>query len=301
MSITQSPQVTGTGVTYSIDASGNIQKLTSVLAQTAIPLVFPGNSIVNADGTFYSGSSIGGGTLTLSSATAGSGLTATLSSAGPWAAGTWSVASPFSQAYPDAWVYLPASALVSGVAGLYYAHFTTTTSATIYQAYALPSTTTPFIPYDADLGTTLTPVVGTGTTFTQTQVATKFMNIPLPANSLGMSGSLRATIEINNNPTTTNKTIQVGLGTAVGNIVGDTLNTTDTFARIMGMMRNRNSLTAQYSINNNLGYTTSAGTLSQTTIDTTIQQPIMVTLTIPQAATDQIVIEGLLIEILPSS
>ena len=316
-----------------------------ILAQSAIPVIMPCSSQVNADGTFYLGNSVGGGTLTLSSATAGAGITATLSvagligtatdnskvfwfndsgtwknatitafgttttatvtlnttlsTAGPWAAGTWQVATPFAATYNDAWIYLPATALVSGIAGLYYAHFTSTTTGTIYQAYALPSTT-PFTPYDADATTVYSPVVGTGTQFTQVTTTTKLANVTLPGGSMGNNGSVRFTITFSGTGTATTKSITCSFGTAP-NLLLNLGFTTSAFGRAQGQAYNRASQTSQACLVNISGLGLGTGPILQTSINTALDQPLCPSIALTAPSTDFLVIEAFTIEVLPAN
>lgn len=86
------------------------------------------------------------------------------------------------------WLYLPATALASGISGMYYAVFSSTTVGTVYTNYGDPAVGfIPTIPSGI-----LTPAVGTGVAYTQTTAADiSVMSKLLPGNYLGANGTLR--------------------------------------------------------------------------------------------------------------
>lgn len=85
------------------------------------------------------------------------------------------------------WLYLPASALASGISGMYYAVFSSTTVGIVYTNYGDPAAGfLPSIPSGA-----LTPAVGTGLGYTQTTGADiSVMSKSIIGNYIGANGTV---------------------------------------------------------------------------------------------------------------
>lgn len=98
--------------------------------------------------------------------------------------GTITVGTALPLTYPQAWVYLPAGAVVGGAAGWYYTAFSSTTVGQVYTAYKA-TMDTPHIP------TTLTAAVGSNSAYT-TLVATDVVlgSVSIPAGTLGRNGAV---------------------------------------------------------------------------------------------------------------
>jgi hypothetical protein len=89
-------------------------------------------------------------------------------------------------AYPSAYVYLPAGAISSGsAAGFYYAVFSTTTAATVYNNTYTPSNTPPTIPASPTAFVTTGPGA-----YTQNGIGILTFNVSVPANTLTVNGKI---------------------------------------------------------------------------------------------------------------
>jgi len=92
--------------------------------------------------------------------------------------------------YPNIWLRFPASAVVSGAAGLYYATCSSTTVCAVTTTFVDPSTAafTPYIPASTSAAT------GSNSTYAQTTGSQiTLLNMIIPAGALGNNGSFRKT------------------------------------------------------------------------------------------------------------
>lgn len=114
---------------------------------------------------------------------------------------------------PGAWVYFPATAVASGVAGLYWVVFSTFTVGTVYRLTAgMPDTALGFDPYTPNIND-LTLVAGSGTAFTQTaNLAIVLASCKVPAGVLGKSGSVTVNTEYASSSTATGKSLRGDFG-----------------------------------------------------------------------------------------
>jgi hypothetical protein len=113
--------------------------------------------------------------------------------------------------YADVWLYLPAGAIVGGIAGMYYAEFTSTTVGQVYTNFVNP-TVVDFEPYDPVVETHVN-AVGSGSAYTQTTGSSLVvMRDTLPGNLMGKSGSIEvnAGISVNNNANAKNLKFNFG-------------------------------------------------------------------------------------------
>lgn len=88
-----------------------------------------------------------------------------------------------------AWVYLPAGAIVDGLAGLYWTIFSSTTAGVVKTNY-VDAATTEFIPY-VPSGTLVTAVGSNSAFVTPTGSDITLVNITLPANSISPGSNLK--------------------------------------------------------------------------------------------------------------
>ena len=106
-------------------------------------------------------------------------------------------------AYTSAYVYLPANAIVAGsAAGWYYAVFSTTTAATVYNnVYTSGVPTVPSSP-------TAFATTGPGA-YTQTTGLLPSLTVTLPANSIGKNGTIDFEVETTQTNNANNKFVYV--------------------------------------------------------------------------------------------
>jgi hypothetical protein len=88
-----------------------------------------------------------------------------------------------------AWVYLPAGAVVSGLAGLYWTVFTSTTAGNVKTNYVDPATTE-FLPY-TPTGAVVSATGSNGAYVTLIATDTPLVNITLPANSVTVGSTIK--------------------------------------------------------------------------------------------------------------
>lgn len=121
--------------------------------------------------------------------------------------GALTVTTALAQVYSRAFVYLPADAIVSGsAAGWYYAVFSSTTAATVYN-----NTYTSGVPV---VPASPTAFVTTGPgAYTQVTTGIQGPAYTLPANTVGLTGKLRFEGAVRAAVTATNKTFAVRAGT----------------------------------------------------------------------------------------
>lgn len=88
-----------------------------------------------------------------------------------------------------AWVYLPAGAIVDGLAGLYWTVFSSTTAGVVKTNYIAPATTE-FVP-TIPTGTLVTAVGSNSAYVTPTASDIALINITLPANSIPVGSNIK--------------------------------------------------------------------------------------------------------------
>lgn len=90
----------------------------------------------------------------------------------------------FNHIYPNAWIYLPASAVSGGSEGLYYCEFSTAQLCQVYTEYVNPDTTdfSPYVPASK------TAAVGSNSAYTTATVAKTLLSKTIPGNALGTNG-----------------------------------------------------------------------------------------------------------------
>ena len=306
----------------------------TILAQSAIPVILVQNGRLGPGGTLILGST-NAGTMTFSGGTGlttgSTGVTATASIAAffgsssdvgmvltmsdgsraqitsfvsstvatctilttvlgtAYATNTWFLANPLSTTYANCWVYLPASATASGVAGLYHGVPTSPTQIPVNTTYANPAQA--FIPYvPTVLGANL---VGTGAVFSQTlSTDMTLVNITVPGGWLGPSGSLRFQTYGTQNNNANAKTMAVKFG---GVLLVGSAGASNGSVNIDGRLKNR-SLTSQVS-HEVRGAIAGLGAI-YSSVNTALDQSFTVTALIA-AGSDYMVIEDFTLELLP--
>jgi hypothetical protein len=181
-----------------------------------------------------------------------------------------------------AWLYLPASAVVTpGTAGLYFATFSGPTAGQLYTNYVDPAVTdfTPYIP--------VAPVANTSTGVTATIPATEttLMKMTVPANALGLTGSVDVDIvgESTNNATAKTIVAKFG-GTAFATATLTSLAT----ARAEGVVINRGAANANSFVSKTSAASTS--TVSQQAINTAAAVSVIITGTRGATGTDFVIV-----------
>lgn len=212
--------------------------------------------------------------------------------------GTITLGTALPLVYQDAFVYLPAGAIVGGAAGLYYAQFSSTTVGVIFAAgYANPAVS-PFLPYDVGSGAL---AVGSGVAYTQA-IATNIplVSIPVKGNALGANGAIRVSCLVSNN----NSAGAKNLGVLFAGNISFNLGVTATLAgNAICQIRNRGVTNSQVINGSSLGGAglgIGAVANSQLAIDTTIDQTLTIISNLA-TATDYLILEGLTVELMPAS
>ena len=194
--------------------------------------------------------------------------------------------------YPNAYVYLPANAISSGsTAGWYYAVFSSGTAATIYNNTYTSGT--PAIPASPTAFATTGPGA-----FTQTTGTVTAYSLSVPANSIGLNGSVMTNFSISYNNSAGSKAVSFAFG---GTTYSGTTGTTTRNVGGFSGFYNRGVTGAQFSL-------TTAGTIYSggnggnvpvpMAIDTTVAQNLIAQVSVA-AATDTVTLEMLTAQIVP--
>lgn len=177
------PPVTGTAIVQSDGSGGLVAAVSGVgylpgpLIQTGIPVGLPPSSVVTNNGVVTFGTALTVG-------------------------------------YPGGvWLYFPAGALYIGsLAGFYYSTATTTV-ATVYTNYLAASTSGMGGTGVFTIPASPTPTVATGPgAFVQTTATVFAPGASVPANTMGVNGSITVRLAVRNNTTAGNKTLQAVFG-----------------------------------------------------------------------------------------
>jgi hypothetical protein len=229
-----------------------VEPVRRVLGQQGIPCILPGDGTVATNGTI----------------TVGVALALT---------------------YTQAWVYLPASAVVGGSAGWYYTVFSSTTVGQVYTAYQA-TMVRPYIP------DTLTAAVGSNAAYTQPLGADIVLGtVKIPANLLGANGAVDVHAFTSFLTSANDKITKLKFGAST--VVTNTATTT---TGISFRKRVQNRGTAKQVIH--AVFETGAGvatTASQLAIDTTADVAVTITGQLETAA-EYMVLESLCVEVVPS-
>lgn len=193
-------------------------------------------------------------------------------------------------AFPAAYVYLPAGAISSGsAAGWYYAVFSSTSAATVYNN--VYSSGTPTIPGSPTAFATTGPGA-----FTQTTSGVQAYAMTVPAGMIGVNGALRATLAGTNNNSSNTKNIFFKFGGTT--FFGSFPTTTVSFGN-MGGFTNMGSASQQAGLTPSGGTTgLSSGAIDYGTVNTASSQTAAVTLQLANAG-DTITLLSTTLELLP--
>ena len=219
-------------------------------------------------------------------------LTGTLSGTGPFAnANIWLTAStPLPTTYPAAYVYMPANAISAGSgAGWYYAVMTSSTVGTLYNnTYTSGTPTIPGSP-------TAFSTTGPGA-YTQSTSNIAGPSVTVPANSLGLNGSLEFFLLLSSSTTANSRRGGYDFG---GSAVFDMLMnaTSELYDVNIGSVRNNgvanSQVGARQSSGDDAGDATKsfASPLTRTSVNTAADQTCAMRLSI-SVATDWVVAES---------
>jgi hypothetical protein len=194
-------------------------------------------------------------------------------------------------AYPNAYVYLPAGAISSGsAAGWYYAVFSSTTAATVYNNTYTSGT--PTIPASPTAFVTTGP--GAYTQTTGSNIASYTLSIA--GNTIGVNGGISVSISKSNNGTSNNKIFSASYSSFT--FATTTLTTNAGGGGSAGFV-NRGVTNVQVANPNAnfLGNSTS-GTTVYGAIDSTSAQNMAISMQLA-TATDTMTLESAVVELLP--
>lgn len=250
-----------TNSTGGLLSAGGALPISFVLSQSAVPVILVPNGTVATNGTITLGTAL-----------------PTIYAGG-------------------AWIRLPANAIVGGSAGLYWCVFSSTTVGVVKTDYVDPANG--FVPYVATGAVTAT---GSNVAYTQTTGSDiTLCNVLLQGNTLGNTSSLRISRSIfANNNSGGNKIFSIKWDTNIL-ILNKTRTTTVLEAWGPFTVSNRGVLNRQVSVGPSYitdGATSGASASAYTSVDTSTDKNIMCTGNIA-VATDYIVLEGFVFEILP--
>lgn len=234
------------------DPAGIIGPVPRVILQTSIPCVIANSGTVATNGTV----------------TLGTALTLTYSD--------------------GCWLYLPASAVVGGSAGWYYAVMSSTTVGQVYTAYQA-TMQNPYIP------AVLTAAVGSNAAYTGVTTQVTLASVQIPANLLGAQGSVRYKATVSYNNSAGAKTLRVDFG---GSTVLSVAPTTTVAISVDKSVHNRTAAkqVVQAAADTQAASSTAVTTLS---VDTTADVTVGFTGQLA-TATDFLILESARIEICPA-
>lgn len=177
-------------------------------------------------------------------------------------------------------LYLPAGVVLGGSQG---------TGAKLYSV-AFSSTTVCQL-----VGTDVVTANGAYAQTTATDIP--LVSVRVPGGLVGLNGGLRVTAQYGANNTANTKTVKAFLNTVNASIYNAGL-ASWTCWTILGMIRNRNSQSAQISAINLASGLGSTGAALYGTVDTSLDQPVVLTAQIA-TATDFVIVEAYTVEVLP--
>jgi hypothetical protein len=198
--------------------------------------------------------------------------------------------------YPAIWLYLPANAVVGdATGGLYFAIMSSTTVGVVYAGKqgVANGVNTAALPFQPFYPTSLVAATTTNGAYTGSTTETYLVNVTLPAQSLGLQGQVRITVNQTTNNTVGAKTFRTTLNTTT---IGQTGSyTTSTGGTQMIALRNNGS---QAFNSSQVVGGVATGAAVYTAIDTSVAAFIGLANT-SAVATDVAVIEGYSIEVIP--
>jgi hypothetical protein len=199
--------------------------------------------------------------------------------------------------YANAWIYLPAGAVVGGLAGLYLCQFSSTTVGQVFTNYFAAANAGPqFVP--TVIGNPLL-VVGSNSAYTQTTGSNvNLASVLLPAGSMGVNGSLRIHLAHTCNNTAGNKIGSIYMPSST--LLWTQTMTTTTYYEAQVDVRNRGIQNSQI-ISKAAGFGLGAvawASSQLTAVNTAVDNMILLTGQLA-TATDALVLEDFSVEVLP--
>lgn len=204
---------------------------------------------------------------------------------------------PTNNNIPGIWLYFPATAFATAPAGWYWCVMTSTTLGTVYAANYVP-------PLTASIGQSATPIVGSGSGYTQTVSSLRYAPIvAIPGNSMGPNGSLRVTSTQSNNNSAGGKSFGMFWSASSTMSSANTLQslavTTSTTGRFQAQMDNAGATNSQIWMQPAVAAFGTTSTPTQaSSIDTTQTTYIGIGMNLA-VATDWVICQSLLVEALP--
>lgn len=190
--------------------------------------------------------------------------------------------------YANAWMRLPAGAVVGGLAGLYFVKMTSTTEGQVYTNYADP--TAAFVP---SIPATQVAAVGSNAGYTQATAADlPLATLSLGAGAMGLNGEVRANALFGLNSTAGAKTAKIKLGAST---VGSLAMTTSVAGSLSNQVRNRGAANAQIAQTADVS-AGSANANALLAVDTAVAQLVTISGQLA-VATDYLVLEGFCAEL----
>lgn len=205
--------------------------------------------------------------------------------------GTVTLGTALPLTYVNAWVRLPADAVVGGLAGLYYVVFSSTTVGQVYTNFANAATAfTPYIPTS-----TLVAAVGSNAAYTQaTGADVTLANVTVPANALGTTGEFTLSLFASNNGTAGAKNISGKFG---GSVFLSGAVTTSLALETSKTVKNRSNVAVQLVHGNHI--VGAVSTVAPTLLAINTADAVAVAITGQIAvATDYIILEAFKAEVL---
>lgn len=203
--------------------------------------------------------------------------------------GTVTLGTALQLTYPQAWLYLPAGAVVGGSAGWYYVIMSSTTVGQVYTNYQATMTQ----PLALGAAATLTAAVGSNSGYTGVTTTVQMAAAVIPAGLLGTNGAVRMTGYWAHNSTAGAKVAGILFG---GSTVLTSSQTTTLGINLTKTVHNRaaDKQLIRVAVDNQIAQSVAPTLLS---IDTTAEVTASLTGSIA-VATDTMVLESFLIELL---
>jgi len=194
--------------------------------------------------------------------------------------------------YASAYCYLPANAIVAGsAAGFYFCQFSSTTAATIFNNTYTSGT--PTIPTPTPFVT-----VGPGAYTQSTGTYLTAYSLTIGANTIGVNGTVRASGLVSSNNTANGKAIRLVFGGTM--ILGAASAASGTNTAFIGGFSNRGVANSQVALSSAaLQYATNGTALSYGAVDTTASQSMIAQIQLSTTATDTLILENIVVEIIP--
>ena len=202
--------------------------------------------------------------------------------------GTITLGTALQLTYPQCWLYLPAGAIVGGLAGWYYAIMSSTTVGVVYTNFQATMTQ----PLALGAAASLTVATGSNSGYTGVTTAVQMAAAVVPAGVMGATGAVIAEGNFSHNSTAGNKTEAITFG---GQTVLSVVSTTTLGLDIRKRIQNRatNSQIIRVAVDTGAAQSVAPSLLA---IDTTAEVTVAFTGQLA-VATDTLVLENFLIEL----